>query len=270
MQAKQTQVHFFVCLPMKKRLYHIFRMCWRSITKRKTRRKEGPGHLDMKLFDGCSMTQVDKIPWDTDGNKIYKKVSDKDFWIDEAHDGKWWKLCTSSRKGLKGERKFGKSVGSYICSNLQCSKLQAEGVTCQKGILWGFEGYGLWWNRQFTNSFPPRQSQMYNETRNIGYFRMSQGANGQQGFKENTHRMENWSNGVLPCQRGSWKASKVAEKLNDPQVFGKLHYMAKEGGRKQSSKESTVDAFQNIRNLKDTTNKKGPVWHLQDELQRYK
>ena len=52
------------------------------------------------------------------------------------------------------------------------------------------------------------------------------------------------------------KASEVAEKLNDPQVFDKLWYMVKEGGCQQSSKESTVDAFQNIRNLKDTTDKK--------------
>ena len=28
------------------------------------------------------------------------------------------------------------------------------------------------------------------------------------------------------------KASEVAEKLNDPQVFDKLHYMVKEGGHK--------------------------------------
>lgn len=52
------------------------------------------------------------------------------------------------------------------------------------------------------------------------------------------------------------KASEVAEKLNDPQVFDKLWYMVKEGGHKQSSKESTVDVFENIRSLKDTTNKK--------------
>ena len=40
----------------------------------------------MKLFNNCSMIQVNKIPWDINGNNIYKKVSDKDFWVD-VHDG---------------------------------------------------------------------------------------------------------------------------------------------------------------------------------------
>ena len=107
---------------------------------KKKRRSRDP--LDMKLFDDCSMTQFDKIPWDIDGKNIYKIVSDKDFWIDEAHDGRWWKLSTSSRKGLKGERKFGKCVGSYICSNFQCSKLLAEGVTNKIDFKWEKgEGY---------------------------------------------------------------------------------------------------------------------------------
>ena len=75
--------------------------------KKKKKKRRLRDHLDMKLFNECDMIQVEKIPWDIDGNKIYKKVSDKDFWIDEAHDGRWWKLCSSSRKGLKGERKFG-------------------------------------------------------------------------------------------------------------------------------------------------------------------
>ena len=57
------------------------------------------------------------------------------------------------------------------------------------------------------------------------------------------------------------KASEVAEKLNDPQVFDKLCYMVKEGAREQSSNESTVDAFQNIRSLKDTTDKKD-LFHI--------
>ena len=138
--------------------------------KKNKKKRRYRDHLDMKLFDDCSMTQVNKIPWDIDGSKIYKKVSDKDFWIDEAHDGRWWKLCTSSRKGLKRERKFSKYVGSYICSNLQCSKLQAEGVTNkidfkrEKGGGYTCRSCGYYAKREYCGAL---KAMAYDETTSI-------------------------------------------------------------------------------------------------------
>ena len=48
--------------------------------------------------------------------------------MDRSKDGRWWKINTSTRKGLNGVRQIRHCKGSIICANRQCSKLLSEGV----------------------------------------------------------------------------------------------------------------------------------------------
>ena len=42
----------------------------------------------------------EELPWDIDGNVIYKMKCEDDFWIDSVCDGHWWKVVQNSRKDL--------------------------------------------------------------------------------------------------------------------------------------------------------------------------
>ena len=73
----------------------------------------------VKLDEGrmaCAPVDVvDKIPWDVDGDHIYKIKCTEEEWISKYEDGPWFLLRESSCISLKGKHKFGKCQGSYIC-----------------------------------------------------------------------------------------------------------------------------------------------------------
>ena len=73
--------------------------------------------------------EVKSLPWDVDGDRHFKiKNCSENTWNDRQKDGRWYLMTTSSRKGLNGVRKVGTCQGSRICQNVQCPKLQSEGI----------------------------------------------------------------------------------------------------------------------------------------------
>ena len=84
--------------------------------------------MDMSLLTDVTTEEVEELPWDIDGNAVYKMKCEEGFWIDSVPDGHWWKVVQSSRKDLKGERKFATCLGSFICNNPQCPKYKTEKV----------------------------------------------------------------------------------------------------------------------------------------------
>ena len=71
---------------------------------------------------------VNSIPWEVDGDHHYWIQCDSDTWVDRQKDSRWYVMTTSSCKGLWGIRKVGSCQGLRICQNIQCPKLQSEGV----------------------------------------------------------------------------------------------------------------------------------------------
>ena len=55
--------------------------------------------------------EVEELPWDIDGNVIFKMKCEEDFWIDSVSDGRWWKVVQNNRKELEVERKFATCMG---------------------------------------------------------------------------------------------------------------------------------------------------------------
>ena len=71
---------------------------------------------------------VDIIPWDISGDHIYKMKCTEEDWTTKYEDGRWLNLSTSSRCSLRGFRKTGKCLGSFICCRPDCPKLTTEDV----------------------------------------------------------------------------------------------------------------------------------------------
>ena len=71
---------------------------------------------------------VEEIPWDVDRDQKYTIECEEEEYIDKSKDGCWFKMHTSSRKGLDGQRKSGVCIGSLMCENKSCLKLLAEGI----------------------------------------------------------------------------------------------------------------------------------------------
>ena len=92
--------------------------------KNKYRRRS----IDLKRFVGIQLKLLEKVPWDIDGTQIITINCTENQWVDRSKDGRWWKINTSTRKGLNGVRCIGHCKGSIICENRQCSKLLSEGV----------------------------------------------------------------------------------------------------------------------------------------------
>ena len=98
-------------------------------TKRKNKQRKGRcNRMDMSLLKEVMPQEVEEVPWDIDGNVIFKMKCEEDFWIDSVSIGHWWKVVQSSRKDLQGERKFATCMGSYICNNPDCPKHTTEKV----------------------------------------------------------------------------------------------------------------------------------------------
>ena len=71
---------------------------------------------------------VDEIPWDVNRDQKYQIECEEEDYINKAKDGRWFKMHTSSRKGLVGKRKAGTCQGSLMCENMNCPKLLSEGI----------------------------------------------------------------------------------------------------------------------------------------------
>ena len=73
----------------------------RTKSKNKQRKRRW-NKMDMSLLKEVMPQEVEQLPWDIDGNVIYKMKCEEDFWIDSVSDGCWWKVVQSSRKDLQG------------------------------------------------------------------------------------------------------------------------------------------------------------------------
>ena len=91
--------------------------------KNKYRRRS----IDLKRFVDIQLKLLEKVPWDIDGTQIITINCTENQWVDRSKDGRWWKINTSTRKGLNEVRCIGHCKGSIICENRQCSKLLSEG-----------------------------------------------------------------------------------------------------------------------------------------------
>ena len=67
---------------------------------------------------------VDVIPWD----HHFKLQCNADNCIEQQKDGRWYKMNSTTRKGLNGTMKVGSCKGSRICHDVDCPKLQFEGI----------------------------------------------------------------------------------------------------------------------------------------------
>jgi hypothetical protein len=66
--------------------------------------------------------QVDKLPYNIDGNVVYRLPYNPSKKMKSSLDGRPWKTwVTSLRKGLAGVRRRANCKGSYKCCNLDCS-----------------------------------------------------------------------------------------------------------------------------------------------------
>ena len=110
--------------------------------------KYAKGKINEMKFQTIIPEQVDLIPWDIDGDKVYYvKCEEKDY-IEQYVDGLWFVLHNSSQQGLNGHRKTGLCVGSLICEHPDCSKLAMDSVVntidfkCKGEDLWEYGSCG--------------------------------------------------------------------------------------------------------------------------------
>ena len=95
---------------------------------RKKKAKYRRTSIDMRLFAGKKPKLLEKVPWYIDGTEFITINCTESQWVDRSKDGRWWKINTSTRKGLNGVWWIGHCKGSIMCENRQCSKLLSEGV----------------------------------------------------------------------------------------------------------------------------------------------
>ena len=98
-----------------------------SISRKKPRKYEKV-KLNEALMANSPVKIVDEIPWDINGNVIYKVKCKESDYIDTYQDGRWFSLNNSSNNRLNGFRKTGKCLGSLICARATCTKITSEGV----------------------------------------------------------------------------------------------------------------------------------------------
>ena len=96
--------------------------------KRPRKPKYKKKFINYVKFAQVDSVLVDEIPWDVDRDQKYRIECDKEDYIDKAKDGRWFKMHTSSRKGLVGKRKARACQGSLMCKNPNCPKLLSEGI----------------------------------------------------------------------------------------------------------------------------------------------
>ena len=79
------------------------------------------------LFSEVTPEQVDHVPGEINGMKIYKIKCTSANYAAKCQDRRWFQVKTSSRVGFNGIRKIGKCQGSYVCQYSNCSFLSTEG-----------------------------------------------------------------------------------------------------------------------------------------------
>ena len=80
------------------------------------------------LFCDISPKQVHEIPWEINGNVIYKMKCSEINLMRDTTDGRWFQLKNSEKVGLNGIRKVGSCHGSLICTYENCPKVTTENV----------------------------------------------------------------------------------------------------------------------------------------------
>ena len=70
--------------------------------KRPKKQKYKKQYINYVKFAQMDLVRVDKIPWDVDGDQKYTIKCEEDEYIDKSKDGCWFKMHTSSHKGLDG------------------------------------------------------------------------------------------------------------------------------------------------------------------------
>ena len=73
------------------------------------------------LYGGMVAEEVEKVPEDINGMKLYKIPASDDTWGDLTSDCRYSVMQTSSRSTLFGTRKIGKCHGSWVCLNDDCN-----------------------------------------------------------------------------------------------------------------------------------------------------
>ena len=246
--------------------------------KRSKRRKYQKTRIQMWKFKDMNPQRVDNIPWDVDGANIYRIICRPDEWVDKSHDGRWFQMNTSARKGLDGVRKTGTCQGSLLCENPKCSKLLTEGV-CNLNEF-SKDSYGQWCCKC------------------CGYYvvRAHCGCKKISEYENETHRLTIWYEGEhncipkpdiknkrnflksLPLNTGLRdtpheaaidliqmylaqdkinKAVEMIRQIDDIHLLEKLRYVRKHP-LPNNLNEDEFDAFRNIRQLKEKTDKKDP------------
>ena len=54
--------------------------------------------MDMALLKEVMPQEVEEVPWDIDGNIIFKMKCEEDFWIDSVSDGHWWESSAKQQE----------------------------------------------------------------------------------------------------------------------------------------------------------------------------
>ena len=73
------------------------------------------------LYRGMVAEEVEKVPQDINGMKLYKIPASDDTWGDLTADCRYFVMQTSSRSTLFGTQKIGKCHGSWVCPNDDCN-----------------------------------------------------------------------------------------------------------------------------------------------------
>ena len=81
----------------------------------------------MHLFSDVTPEEVDFLPPEINGLKMYKIKCTTANYSARCSDRRWFQMRTSSRVGFNGIRKIGKCAGSYVCQYNNCSFLSTEG-----------------------------------------------------------------------------------------------------------------------------------------------
>ena len=241
------------------------------------RRRRQRNHIDNFLFRKVEPEVVEKIPWEIDGNVIYKVESTEDYWLDAMHDGRWWHTVDSSRKGLNGQRKFSTCKGSFVCENDNCPKITTEGVQNTADFLRVKSGgytcasCGYYAVRKFCGAL--RLMEFNCDTHIVTV--MHQGfhiCNPKRNhapilsilqekvldpkLRRTPKELKLDLVGYYMSQGEVDKAWEVAQKMDDRSVMEKLRYANKDGFA--TRKPSILESYREIKRLKDKADTKDP------------
>ena len=84
--------------------------------------------FDLSIYENITPEQVDTLPHDIDGIKMYCiNINDDEDYKKKYQDGRYFKLTNTTRKGFDGDMKIGTCMGNYECENPECSYLKESG-----------------------------------------------------------------------------------------------------------------------------------------------